>query len=97
MLLEVKILKTHLRAEDPRTVRNLTKDQVISVTEKFAREIIKDGDGILAAEEKSVAAAPENKMVKKVEIQNKAMGEQEEKSSEEVKELITKSNKKRDK
>jgi len=45
MLVKVKILRTHKRAENPRTVHFYEKDQVIFVSQEYAAEITKDKDG----------------------------------------------------
>ena len=45
MLVKVKILRTHKRAENPRTVHFYEKDQIVEVSQEYATEIIKDRDG----------------------------------------------------
>lgn len=72
----IKILKTHPRAEDCRTMHYLHKDSVIDVSEEFAKKIIKDGDGILYQEnfqEKSFEKSPENKMFNSENLENKTI------------------------
>jgi hypothetical protein len=76
MLVKVKILTTHRRAKDCRTIETLKEGDVVSVNQKYAAEIIKDAQGALFVEEKiseskSFAAAPENKMLKAELVENK--------------------------
>jgi hypothetical protein len=79
MLVKIQILKDHYRAEDCRTIHRFFKDQIITVNQKLANEIIKDENGILFVEKqiieevKAIPAAPENKMFNAENLQNKSI------------------------
>lgn len=51
MTVKVKILRTHKRAEDCRTVHSYVKNEIISVSQEYAAQIVKDKDGELIGEE----------------------------------------------
>jgi len=96
MLVKVKILKRHNRAEDCRTVHHFLKDQIISVKEKFANEIIEEGDGILFVEneeviEEAIIETPEEVIEAQIINEQPEVTEEpiaEEKTEEKIEEVI---------
>ncbi len=82
-MVKIKILKSHLRAEDCRTVHSFTVGQIIDASEEFAQEILKDQDGVIFTadakieERKAIIEAPENKMIEGSDLENKTFPAEE--------------------